>query len=80
MHTGLPHCVTGHEPCPALRLTWYRPQEDPRACYTSHGRTDTTKNYAQHVRVTYTVATQAVEKWDSDSDSDASDNEQDLKM
>ena len=37
------------------------------------------ENYAQHVRVT-TVATQAVEKWDSDSDSDASDDEQDLKM
>ena len=27
---------------PRPKATWYRPQDDPQACYTLHGRTDTT--------------------------------------
>ena len=27
---------------PRPKATWYRPQDDPLACYTSHGRTVTT--------------------------------------
>ena len=38
IRTGEPHRT---RTVPRPKATWYRPQEDPLACYTSHGRTVT---------------------------------------
>ena len=54
--TGEPHRT---RTVPRPKATWYRPQDDPPACYTSHGRTVTTttkRSMREHLLATTSSA------------------------